>query len=587
MLEPPADRRRAAQQNDTTPMAVTQEKPLNGGGSQEPQRRRIPPDPSNRCLRAALPGAWRRCLAGGLGLAISIILVVGGGPPLGGAALAWTLPGRGDASSAASRARPTDRTSPGAASGLQEVSAPIAVQQLGEALAQRQPRLSILEPADGASLPDGPWALRLQVEDWPLVDAGSLGLGPHLLIQLDDGPALPVVQTSLAMPPLSPGSHRLTVMAARPWGEVVKRPGAFQQIRLERIAANPIRQPAPGSPQLLATAPLGASPADPVLLDWLLIDAPLQNLRADDARWRLRVSVNGDSFLVDQATPLWLKGWRRGSNALMLELVDGRGEPLNPPFNSLVREVRLQADGPRPAWLNGLLSERDLARLLGQGTPEPEEPEEPEPMLIPQPPAGAALDRPAPSSSAAAPDPGATDGSQELAERAEVAAEPPGSAAMAAGDAQPDSEGEAETRPAPVETAGQPPDPEQPEEGPAEAEPILVEAQKALPADQQEEEQQQGQEHAAEHEQGQQEPEPALAQSPVQAPPSAPDPGAAPIDPELAGPAPAGGASSPEPPPLPLPSQRPSAREEVRPDGTLIRPARSGALQALRERLHR
>jgi hypothetical protein len=505
--------------------------------------------------------------------------VLGGGPPLGGAALAWTLPGRLD-TSAASRARPTDPTSQRAATALQEVAPPIAVQQLGEALAQRQPRLTILEPADGASLPEGPWTLRLEVEDWPLVDAGALGLGPHLLIQLDDGPAQPVVQTSLAMPPLSPGSHRLTVMAARPWGEVVKRPGSFQQIRLQRIAANPISQPAPGSPQLLATAPLEASPAEPVLLDWLLIDAPLQNLRADDARWRLRVSVNGDSFLVDQATPLWLKGWRRGSNALMLELVDGRGEPLNPPFNSLVREVRLQADGPRPAWLNGRLSESDLARLLGQGTPEPEEPE---PMPIPLPPAGAAMDTPAIRSDAAATDPGAADGSQELANQDEGAAEQPASAAMAAGGAEEDSEGEAEARPAPVKATGQPPQPEQPDEGAAEAEQILEEEQKTLPAEHEQEEQDQG--HAAEQAQAQEQeaPEPAL----VQAPPSEPDPGAAPTDPELAGPAPAGGESPPEPPPVSIPSQRPSAREEVRPDGTLIRPARSGALHALRERLHR
>jgi len=41
-----------------------------------------------------------------------------------------------------------------------------------------------------------------------------------------------------------------------------------------------------------------------VLIDWLLLDAPLQNLRGDDARWRLRISVNGDSFLVDRQTPL-------------------------------------------------------------------------------------------------------------------------------------------------------------------------------------------------------------------------------------------------------------------------------------------
>ncbi len=580
---------------------------MNGGGSEAAQRRPLRPDPHLRRPRSARTGPWRRLLAGGIGLAITLIVLLGGGPPLGGTALAWTVPGRTAPSSAASRARrATVPASPRSATVLQEVAAPIAVQQLGEALAQRQPRLTILEPADGALIPEGPWALRLQVEDWPLVDAGPLGLGPHLLIQLDDGPALPVVQTSLEMPPLSPGSHRLTVMAARPWGEVVKRPGAFQQIRLQRIAANPLSQPASGSPQLLATAPLGASPAEPVLLDWLLIDAPLQNLRADDARWRLRVSVNGDSFLVDQATPLWLKGWRQGSNALVLELVDGRGEPLNPPFNTLVREVRLLADGPRPAWLNGRLSDTDLARLLGQAPPEPEEPE---PLQMPLSPAGAATDTAATGGGATA-DPGTAAESEGMADRDGPKLETP-ETTMAAAETEADSQkavdAGAEVTPTPVEPAGQPAPVEGPQ-GTSEPEQIPVETQKGLAAEPPGEQGQtrvdEGQaEREAEGEDERGQPEPA----PVQAPPSAADPAATPAEPEQAIPAPAGeaapaaapaqagmiaseappAASSSAPPAVTAARPRPSAREEVGPDGTLIRPARSGALQALRERLRR
>jgi hypothetical protein len=113
-------------------------------------------------------------------------------------------------------------------------------------------------------------------------------------------------------------------------------------------------------------SPPAVAAAEPLLLDWLLVDAPLQHLRDDDARWRLRVTVNGDSFLVDRQTALWLKGWRPGTNAVQLELLDGRGEPLNPPFNSLVQEVRVDGSLPKPAWLGGPLSPSDLAILLGQ-----------------------------------------------------------------------------------------------------------------------------------------------------------------------------------------------------------------------------
>jgi len=263
---------------------------------------------------------------------------------------------------------------------LQEVPPPGAVVQISAALANRRPRLRITSPAEGALVPAGPWQLGLDLEHWPLATDPELGLGAHLVVQVDDGPGLRIGDWSqgdagsgrleLAMAPLSPGSHRITAYASLPWGEAVKLPGASAQRLVQRVAANPLSQPAAGSPQLLAVSPDGLSSSEPVLIDWLLRDAPLQGLREGDARWRLRISVNGDSFLVDQNTPLWLRGLRPGSNALLLELLDGLGEPLNPPFNSLVREAVIQPGGRRPVWLNERISPADLARLLGESTPQ-------------------------------------------------------------------------------------------------------------------------------------------------------------------------------------------------------------------------
>jgi hypothetical protein len=272
------------------------------------------------------------------------------------------------------------------------------VQQLSERLRERQPQVVVLAPADGTVLPAGPWSLKLRVSDWPLADAGELGLGPHLVVQIDGEPPLRLSSEAAAanvpLPELSPGSHRVTVYAARPWGEAVKSPGASTQIRVHRVAANPPELPATGSPQLIASSPNGRAGAEPVLVDWLLFDAPLQRLRDDDGRWRLRVSVNGDSFLVDRQTPLWLKGFRSGSNAVQLELLDGRGDPLNPPFNSLVQEVVIQSS-QRAAWQKPSLSNEELDRLTGVApaapppapvaASEPELEPEPEPEAQPEP----------------------------------------------------------------------------------------------------------------------------------------------------------------------------------------------------------
>ena len=337
-------------------------------------------EPRNRSA-ARLP-RWLGHLVS-LVLALSLLVLPGGA----GSSEALGLPGR-NPRPIDGQAAPLGRSSPVS---LQEVAPPLAVQQLQQALAQRQPRVEILAPADETLLPPGPWTLRLRVQDWPLVDGGALGLGPHLVVQVDNEEPLPLTSTERTMPPLAPGSHRLTVFAARPWGEAAKNPGAWCQIRLHRTTANPPELPEPGQAQLIPVSPAATTAGEPLLLDWLLLDAPLQNLRGDDARWRLRVNINGDDLVIDRQIPLWLKGWKPGRNAIRFELLDGRGDPLNPPFNSLVREVELDPNAPLARWQRGPLNPSELAILLGEAAAEPPQQiltnrgQEPDPAVQPAP----------------------------------------------------------------------------------------------------------------------------------------------------------------------------------------------------------
>ena len=259
---------------------------------------------------------------------------------------------------------------------LREVEPPGAVQQLHQALAKHHPQLSLISPLDGSQLKGGPLNLELKIEDWPLAIDSELGLGAHVAIQIDDQAAIRISERNgnrvvLELPPLSPGSHRFTAYAAYPWGEAVKTPGASLHWSVDQLRPLMGTQPKSDAPWLAVVSPAELGGGGPLLLDWLVWNAPLQNLRAGDARWRLRITVNDDSFVVDQQDALWLQGIdnRNGINTVQMELLNGIGESLEPMFNNQLRAVPEQ-QSPKPIWLQSSLNDTQLARLLGEAKPE-------------------------------------------------------------------------------------------------------------------------------------------------------------------------------------------------------------------------
>ena len=259
---------------------------------------------------------------------------------------------------------------------LREVEPPGAVQQLHQALAKHHPQLSLISPLDGSQLKSGPLNLELKIEDWPLANDRELGLGAHVAIQIDDQAPVRISERNgnritLELSPLSPGSHRFTAYAAYPWGEAVKTPGASLHWAVDQLRPLMGTQPKRDAPWLAMVSPAELGGDSPLLLDWLVWNAPLQNLRAGDARWRLRITVNEDSFVVDQQDALWLQGIdnRKGINTVQMELLNGIGESLEPMFNNQLRVVP-KRQNPKPIWLQSSLNDSELARLLGETKPE-------------------------------------------------------------------------------------------------------------------------------------------------------------------------------------------------------------------------
>ena len=327
-----------------------------------------------------------------MGLLMAMLLITG--MPVAGLALpTWPLQRSSNQDTSLSSQSPSGR--------LQEVAPPGAVQQLREKLQRYQPNLRLVSPTDDSVINADSVDLVLDVRDWPVSRDIELGLGPHVVVQIDNQPPrqldeLDGNRVRLRIDGLSAGSHRFSAWAAYPWGEAIKTPGANLQGRFHLWQRVEGTQPEDDAPWLVPVTSSASPALQPLLLDWIIWNAPLQNLRDGDGRWRLRLSVDGDSFLVDQQEALWLKGSPSSSgNLVQMELLNGVGEPISPEFNNQLIHQSGKKTAP-PTWLKARLTEDELARLSGtplipaedlvpeaKATPEPIEERETKPEAQP------------------------------------------------------------------------------------------------------------------------------------------------------------------------------------------------------------
>ncbi len=227
---------------------------------------------------------------------------------------------------------------------IAEVSPPIVLQQLRSRFERYRPQVSIVSPAPNSVIESDTVTVALNVSGLPLFRDDRFGLGPHLHLLLDDQPDQLIFDTNepIVLTDLMPGTHTLRVFAARPWSESFKNEGAFAQTTFHVYTKTGKNAPNPSRPLLTYNQPRGTYGAEPILLDFYLTNAPLhaiaQEFDDDVIRdWRVRVTVNGQSFTLDRWEPIYLKGVKPGQNWLQLELIDELGEPIENGFNSTVR----------------------------------------------------------------------------------------------------------------------------------------------------------------------------------------------------------------------------------------------------------
>jgi hypothetical protein len=233
-----------------------------------------------------------------------------------------------------------------------EVSPPAAIQELRSPLDIYQPQVTILTPQADEVLQDDKVTVRLQVKDLPIFKDPKFDLGPHLHVILDNQQDISVYDLNqpLVLPDLSPGTHTLRVFASRPWDESFKNEGAYAQTTFHIFTKTDDNNPDPALPLITYNRPQGSYGAEPILLDFYLTNAPLHlvasyNPNNQIADWRIRCTINGESFVLDRWQAIYLKGFKPGKNWVKLEFLDDKGNVVKNVFNSTIRLITYEPKG--------------------------------------------------------------------------------------------------------------------------------------------------------------------------------------------------------------------------------------------------
>ncbi|AUC60732.1 hypothetical protein AA637_06025 [Cyanobacterium sp. HL-69] len=229
---------------------------------------------------------------------------------------------------------------------IAEVAPPKLIQELNKTFLSKQPQVSIISPSNDQILSTTTAEVKLEINGLDIFKNEELQMGPHLHFFLDDQPYQAVynIDEPLILSDLAPGTHTIRVFASRPWHESFKNSEAYAQTTFHVFTPTEDNNPSGSQPLLTYSRPQGNYGAEPIMLDFYLTNAPL-HLVAQESQddgiqdWRIRVTVNGETFLLDTWQPIYLTGFNKGENWVKLEFIDDRGDVIKNSFNSTVRVI--------------------------------------------------------------------------------------------------------------------------------------------------------------------------------------------------------------------------------------------------------
>jgi hypothetical protein len=203
-------------------------------------------------------------------------------------------------------------------------------------------------PQEGAKLQAGSNTFQYNIKNFQLTqmteDAmekhlANSGQGQHIHLILNNEPYTALYETTHKKD-LSEGHYVELSFLSRSYHESIKHPDAYvlRQFTVGNATAEDVDLTAP---HMFYSRPKGeytGKDTEKVMLDFYLVNADL----ADDG-YKIRATVNGQEFMINQWKPYYLTGLPMGENTIKLELMDEDGNLVDSPFNPVTRTITLSA----------------------------------------------------------------------------------------------------------------------------------------------------------------------------------------------------------------------------------------------------
>ena len=246
------------------------------------------------------------------------------------------------------------------------VPTPAVIESLTPTTDQAAPDIKIVSPLPGATLNSTEVALQLAVKRFSPGKDPETGLGLHLKVIVDNNspidyfdPGQPLKLT------LSPGTHTIRVVAARPWNQSYRNRGSQAHVTFsvqQSDGKNAADYNQPIGLITLVSPASGTYGAEPILLDYVVDGVNLGRTAA------VRYTLNGKSVKTTDRFPLYLTGLQPGQNSLVVELLGASGKVRpNAGFNRVERSIVYQPGGQDTLsrLVRGDLKPKDLINAVG------------------------------------------------------------------------------------------------------------------------------------------------------------------------------------------------------------------------------